>query len=213
MKEYCQNPLCENKAVKQVPVSVREASDQKRSLCAACEEVYTWGVQQGTMSQKGLLIEPPPKETGPEPLYRVVYAIDVNSPNPQQAAEQAYEIMTDRESIRPVLHIVDGRGRNKVVDLAISDARVGASLDESQEKARRFVEAAGAKCPTCDSEDIDFGTVELDAQCAYQEACCRHCQKRFCAVYRLVGYGLHVGDSLEVHTITQEIGKIKGATG
>jgi hypothetical protein len=48
MEEYCQNPLCEHKAVKQVPVSVRAASDQKRSLCAACEEVYTWGVQHGS---------------------------------------------------------------------------------------------------------------------------------------------------------------------
>jgi hypothetical protein len=213
MEKYCQNPLCENKAVKQVPVSVREASDQKRSLCAACEEVYTWGVQQGTMSQKGLLIELPPKETGSEPLYRVVYAIDVNSPNPQQAAERAYEMMTDPQSMRPVLHVVNSSGRDKVVDLAISDAPVNANPDESQEKARRFVEAAGARCPSCNSEDIDFGTVELDAQCAYQEACCRHCQKRFCAVYRLVGYGLHVGDSLEVHTIAEDIGKIKGDKG
>src|SRR4030042_329913 len=63
MEKYCQNPLCENEAVKQVPVSVREASDQKRSLCATCEEAYSWGVQQGTMSQKGLLTEPPPRET------------------------------------------------------------------------------------------------------------------------------------------------------
>jgi len=34
MEKYCQNPLCENEAVKQVPVSVRRAGDQKRSLCA-----------------------------------------------------------------------------------------------------------------------------------------------------------------------------------
>jgi len=118
MEEYCQNPLCENKAVKQVPVSVREASDQKRSLCAVCEEVYSWGVQQGTMSQKGLLIEPPPKERGPEPLYRVVYVIDVNAPNPQQATEQAYEMMTDPESMRPVLDILDAAGRCTRVDLS-----------------------------------------------------------------------------------------------
>lgn len=118
MEEYCQNPLCENKAVKQVPVSVREGSDQKRSLCAACEETYSWGVQQGTMSQKGLPIEPPPKENGPERLYRVVYVIDVNAPNPQRAAECAHEIVKDPESMRPVLEVLDGAGRCTRVDLS-----------------------------------------------------------------------------------------------
>jgi len=47
MERYCQNPLCENEAAKVVPVSVNRPSDQKRALCAACEEVYTWGVQHG----------------------------------------------------------------------------------------------------------------------------------------------------------------------
>lgn len=118
METYCQNPLCENQAVKQVPVSVREASDQKRSLCAACEEVYTWGVQQGQMSKVGLQIEPPPKEKGPESLYRVVYAIDVNAPNPPQAAERAYEIMKDPASLPPVLEVLVSSGRCTRVDLS-----------------------------------------------------------------------------------------------
>ena len=54
MKQYCENPLCENRSVKEVPVSVRKPGDQKRALCAACEEVYTWGVQQGTNAKRGL---------------------------------------------------------------------------------------------------------------------------------------------------------------
>jgi hypothetical protein len=118
MEKYCQNQLCENQAVKQVPVSVREASDQKRSLCAACEEVYTWGVQQGQMSKVGLQIDPPPKEKGPERLYRVVYVIDVSAPNPQQAAERTYEIMRDPTSMRPVLEVLDAAGRCTRVDLS-----------------------------------------------------------------------------------------------
>ena len=118
MEKYCQNPLCENQAVKQVPVSVREASDQKRSLCAACEEVYTWGVQQGQMSSNGLRIEPPPQEKGPERLYRVVYVIDVNAPSAHKAAECAYEIMTDPASMRPVLEVLDAAGRCTRVDLS-----------------------------------------------------------------------------------------------
>lgn len=49
MKTYCENPLCENKSVKKVPVSVDKPSDQTRALCATCEEAYTWGVQHGKM--------------------------------------------------------------------------------------------------------------------------------------------------------------------
>ena len=52
MERYCQNPLCENEAAKIVPVSVDKPSDQKRALCAACEEVYTWGVQHGGLTSR-----------------------------------------------------------------------------------------------------------------------------------------------------------------
>jgi len=56
METYCQNPLCQNTAVKEVPVSVRTPADQVRSLCATCEEAYTWGVQHGKMiAQQGTL--------------------------------------------------------------------------------------------------------------------------------------------------------------
>jgi len=50
MEKYCQNPLCENEAAKTVPVSVDKPSDQKRALCAVCEEAYTWGVQHGRIA-------------------------------------------------------------------------------------------------------------------------------------------------------------------
>jgi len=50
MDRYCQNPLCENEATKMVSVSVDRPSDQKRALCAVCEEVYTWGVQHGQIT-------------------------------------------------------------------------------------------------------------------------------------------------------------------
>ena len=55
MKEHCENPRCENPGAREVPVSVREPADQARTLCAPCEEAYTWGVQQGTMSAMGRL--------------------------------------------------------------------------------------------------------------------------------------------------------------
>jgi hypothetical protein len=47
MKEFCENHYCESPAVEEVPVSVRKASDQQRSLCRPCHEAYTWGVQHG----------------------------------------------------------------------------------------------------------------------------------------------------------------------
>ena len=50
MERYCQNPLCENEATKVVAVSVDKPSDQKRSLCAVCEEVFSWGVQHGRIT-------------------------------------------------------------------------------------------------------------------------------------------------------------------
>jgi hypothetical protein len=47
MKEFCENMLCESPGVKEVPVSVKKASDQKRTFCAVCEESYTIGCQHG----------------------------------------------------------------------------------------------------------------------------------------------------------------------
>jgi predicted Zn-ribbon and HTH transcriptional regulator len=292
MEQHCQNPLCENEATKVVAVSVDKPSDQQRSLCAVCEEAYSWGVQHGCMmatpkrlwvaavthrgdvvhaealagkvkavkaltkylktkegyvgpaelpgicawlaehderlgivlfcasvdagedtrlsagthnpnAQRGLAIDPPPQEKGPEPLYRAVYAIDINATNAHQAAERAHEIMIDPQSMRPVLYVLDGENTQTVVDLAreSSQALDGSQVDESQTKACRFVQANGARCPQCNSKEIEYGGVELDARCAYQEAYCRSCQARFCAVYQLAGYGLHIGDSFEVHIL------------
>ena len=67
---------------------------------------------------QGLIIEPPPKEDGPERLYRVVYVIDVSAMNPQQAAEHAYEIMRDAQSMRPILDVLDSAGQPTRVDLS-----------------------------------------------------------------------------------------------
>ena len=65
-----------------------------------------------------LTIDPPPKECGIEGLYRVVYSIDVNAVNPKQAAKYVYRIMTDPNSLPPVLHIIDGDGKTVKIDLS-----------------------------------------------------------------------------------------------
>lgn len=118
MKEYCQNQFCENEAIKEVPVSVEKPSDQTRSLCAACEELYTWGVQHGRMTCDGLKIDPPPEEGGDEPLFRVVYMIDVNAGDVREAAEYTHRIMTDPDSLPPVLQVIDSKGHSTEIDLS-----------------------------------------------------------------------------------------------
>ena len=118
MAKVCQNPVCRHKAVKEVAVSVDGCSHEKRALCAACLEVYTWGVGHGRTVQPGWLLEPPPTEQGAEPLFRVVYVIDINAGDTRQAAERAYEIMRDPNSMPPVLEILTGNGRRTEIDLA-----------------------------------------------------------------------------------------------
>lgn len=68
MKEYCETPLCQNRSVREVRVSVDKPSDQVRSLCANCKEAYTWGLQHGkatawseeililTVADKGVIV-------------------------------------------------------------------------------------------------------------------------------------------------------------
>ena len=121
MREYCQNPMCESKAVREVPVSVETSADQVRSLCARCEEAYTWGVQHGTIFE-GLRIDPPPEEKGDEPLFRVVYMIDVNAGEIREAAEYTHRIMKDPDSMRPVLQVIDHKGSVTEVDLSEDDS-------------------------------------------------------------------------------------------
>ena len=70
MKEFCENQYCESPGFKEVPVPVRRPGDQRRTLCAACEEVYTWGVRHGTMT------------AGQSPMIIVVSLTGASSPMP-----------------------------------------------------------------------------------------------------------------------------------
>lgn len=70
------------------------------------------------MGKQRFTIEPPPKESGPEKLYRVVYIIDVNAADPKEAAEYTHQIMTDPDSLPPVLHVIDEGGERIEIDLS-----------------------------------------------------------------------------------------------
>jgi EAL domain-containing protein (putative c-di-GMP-specific phosphodiesterase class I) len=66
----------------------------------------------------GLNVEPPHRDSGPEPLFRVVYVIDVNAPNAQEAARQVHQIMADPQSQPPMLQVMDASGKVRDVDLS-----------------------------------------------------------------------------------------------
>ena len=69
------------------------------------------------MSSKKFIIEPPPKEKG---LYRVVYVIDIGAESPIDAAKKTYQIMSDPDSLAPVLEVVDQGGKVTKIDLSKS---------------------------------------------------------------------------------------------
>ena len=66
----------------------------------------------------GMAVDPPPEEDGREPLFRVLYIIDVNASDAHAAAACAYRIMSDPVSMHPVLHIIDNAGSTTTVDLS-----------------------------------------------------------------------------------------------
>lgn len=70
------------------------------------------------MEKQEFTIEPPPEESGPEKLYRVVYIIDVNAADPKEAAEFTHQIMTDPESLPPFLNVIDEGGKRVDIDLS-----------------------------------------------------------------------------------------------
>jgi len=67
------------------------------------------------MANQQLTIDPPPNEKG---LFRVVYSIDVPAANAQQAAENAFRMMQSKESMAPILVVMDGQGNQATIDLA-----------------------------------------------------------------------------------------------
>ena len=65
-----------------------------------------------------LVIDPPPEDHSPQPLFRVVYTIDVYADNQRSAAEDTHRIMIDPESMPPVLQVIDHTGKCTTIDLS-----------------------------------------------------------------------------------------------
>ena len=130
MKKYCENPLCQNLAVKEVAVSVDNPSDQKRSFCTVCEEVYAWGAQHGRMNAVLDRLENFLRKGG-----FVVLAINHEDPNPQAPLEAwAYEGPLDFSKAGPV---VFGLGADCRSALDALNTRIPVNSDQSDNSGRR----------------------------------------------------------------------------
>ena len=70
------------------------------------------------MSSKDYRIEPPPNDRGAEPLFRVVYAIDVGAADERKAAEAAWHMMRAEDAFEPILVILDSQGKQTKLDLS-----------------------------------------------------------------------------------------------
>jgi len=71
------------------------------------------------MSSKDYRISPPPKDQGQEPLFRVIYVIDVGAADEMQAAQIAWrQMMRAEDAFDPVLVILDGDGKQTTLDLS-----------------------------------------------------------------------------------------------
>ncbi len=68
---------------------------------------------------KNYIIKPPPKDQGTLPLFRVVYAIDVDAADEMEAAKKAYQMMWDEDSLAPILTVINSDGKTTQIDLAI----------------------------------------------------------------------------------------------
>jgi hypothetical protein len=70
------------------------------------------------MSSKNYQIEPPPRDKGKEPLFRVIYAIDVGAADERKAAETAWQMMRAEDAFEPILVILDSQGKQTKLDLS-----------------------------------------------------------------------------------------------
>lgn len=95
------------------------------------------------MTTKGIRIDPPPKENSREPLFRVVYSIDVNAKDAHRAAENAYKIMSDCNSMLPVLDVIDSKGTKKRIDLA--DHRPGRQRHKNMDDLGAVAKHSGSQ--------------------------------------------------------------------
>lgn len=53
---------------------------------------------------------------------------------------------------------------------------------------KEYADVKGTVCPVCGSDDLDGGSVDIDAGTATQEVVCLECLSSWTDVYTLTGY-------------------------
>lgn len=86
--------------------------------------------------KKGYFIQPPPKDS--DPVFRVVYVIDVGARNIADAAWAAYDMMTASDSLPPVLEVIDNKGNEVRIDLSQSRRKGSLPCQNKQKSNRRL---------------------------------------------------------------------------
>lgn len=55
----------------------------------------------------------------------------------------------------------------------------------TKEQKQKYLESGGAKCPHCDSTDIDGGSMQTDSNIAWQNISCNDCEEVWTDIYTL----------------------------
>lgn len=64
------------------------------------------------------------------------------------------------------------------------------TMTKEQLTQEQYVASKGIRCPVCQSEDIDAGTIEADGSGASQSNRCEDCGAEWYDIYNLIGYSL-----------------------
>ena len=84
---------------------------------------------------QGLHIPRPPTDFGEKPLFRVVYAIDLDASSALEAARKALEMMRDPSSMAPVLDVLDHNGNVTRFDLCEAEANEDAGRGKASKNS------------------------------------------------------------------------------
>jgi hypothetical protein len=70
------------------------------------------------MTKKKYTIDPPHKNKGSIPLFRVIYVTDVEANDAKMAAEKVSTMMQAEDSVKPVLVVLDSKGKQTTLDMS-----------------------------------------------------------------------------------------------
>ena len=129
------------------PLAYGSGKDVQESLAALREHIDL--LLPTKKEARGLHIDLPPTDH-----WRVVYLIDLNAPDALTAAEMTHAMMVDADSLRPVLQVLDSKGKLVAIDL----------IDHPPE-IRRWHCPRCKKTVYCDHDDLVISAAPYCSDC------------------------------------------------